>query len=70
MSQAESHLIDSKYSVDHSGGGTHSYEAVHVGRSIPKSFKTDLIILIVEIHNGQSEQQLSQAKCHRILVAQ
>ncbi len=68
MAQAVPHLVDGENAVDDGGGGAHGNEAVHIGRSIPKGFKAHFIILIVEIHNRQGEQQLGQPEGHRILV--
>ena len=38
--------------------------------ALEQGLKADLIVFVVEIHNWQGEQQLGQAKSHRIFRAQ
>ena len=70
VSQPVAHLIDGEHAVYHGGGGAHSDEGVHVGRPVEQGLKADLIVFVVEIHNWQGEQQLGQAKGHRVFHAQ
>ena len=68
--QSVAHLIDGEHAIYYGSGGAHSDERVHVGRPVEQSLKADFIIFVVEIHDRQREQKLSQAKGHRIFYAQ
>ena len=60
VSQAPADLVESHQTVGHSGSGAQGNEGVHVGRTAPQSLKSHLVVLVVDIHDGQQQKHLGQ----------
>ena len=62
MAQAPADLVDGEHPVNHGGGGPHRDQGVHIGRAAEEGLEAHLIIFVVEVHDGQGQQQLGEGK--------
>ena len=70
VAQSIAHLVNGEHAIDNRGDGAHGDQGVHVGRPMPERFKAHLVILIVEIHDRQSKEQLGQPEGYGVLMSQ
>ena len=69
MAQAEADLVDGEHAVGHGGHGAHGDEGVHVGRAPEQGLEAHLVVLVVEIHDGQGQQQLREGEGQGVVHA-
>ena len=62
VAQAIANLVDGKDAVNHRCRRAHGDEGVHIGGPMPQGFKAHLVIGVVDVEDGQGEQQLSETK--------
>ena len=62
MSQTIADLEDGEHAVNDGGDGTNGNKGVHIRRAVEEGFETGLVILIVEVHDGQGQQKLNKSK--------
>ena len=60
VAQAPGDLKQGCDAVDHGGGGAQSNEGIHVGRPVPQGLEAHLVVLVVNVQDGQSEEKLEE----------
>ena len=60
--QAVADLEDGGDTVDHGGRGAHGDQGVHIGRAVEEGLEAHPVVLVVDIHDGQHQQELDEGK--------
>ena len=69
VAQAPADRVDGGDAVDDGRAGADGDQRVHVGRAVEQRAEADLVILAVDVHDRQRQQQLAHRVGNGILVA-
>ena len=62
VAEAVADLEDGEHAVNDGGDGAHGDEGVHIGRALEEGLEAHLIVFVVEVHDGQGQQELDKGE--------
>ena len=66
MPHAVADLEEGGHTVDHGGQGAQRNEGIHIGGAVEQGLEAHFIVFIVDIHDGQYQQELDQSEAEGV----